>query len=513
VTFISYAQNLEDVLLNRVFAEVDSGFYVDVGAYDPVKGSVTKAFYDRGWSGINLEPGAVFEALAAARPCDVNLQVAVLDYTGNVKFLETDADPGMSHVLDGRAASEETQGGTVCSVICDTLANVIAKHSDRRPIDFLKIDAEGTELAIIRSTDWRAIRPTVLVIEATLPWSNRLCNDEWEPILLAQGYVRAYFDGINCFYVPEERSDLFHHFELPVNVLDGFVQYTPELAECRDQLVALQQRPQQVETPLEPLSAENARYQEQHATDQALLRAQAASAEALTAALSELRRLHDERVSALQEQCDALTERMQTERNELLERMDAERNAFARQIDQAAAVKSQREALLTDQAARLHRLARELQWPDGPRALRMVLPLARIARRLKRTPVPAMLSEEEALAGISVSDLTDRDALTLRSPVPHRPVSKRLALLLYAPFRPIVRPMAWRARAFLTAEIHNELALLDERLQSIGAHQDVAGMPPGVSVSDLMALHAELRQFGKMLETTLLTLALERDGE
>jgi hypothetical protein len=32
---ISYAQNFEDVILNRVCKDMEKGFYVDVGAYDP----------------------------------------------------------------------------------------------------------------------------------------------------------------------------------------------------------------------------------------------------------------------------------------------------------------------------------------------------------------------------------------------------------------------------------------------------------------------------------------------
>lgn len=53
---ISYAQNHEDIMLWRALKSVQNGFYVDVGANDPVLDSVTKLFYDRGWSGINIEP-------------------------------------------------------------------------------------------------------------------------------------------------------------------------------------------------------------------------------------------------------------------------------------------------------------------------------------------------------------------------------------------------------------------------------------------------------------------------
>jgi len=32
------------------------GFYIDIGAFDPIYISVTKAFSMRGWKGINVEP-------------------------------------------------------------------------------------------------------------------------------------------------------------------------------------------------------------------------------------------------------------------------------------------------------------------------------------------------------------------------------------------------------------------------------------------------------------------------
>jgi hypothetical protein len=54
--FISYGQNSEDVVLWRALRDIGTGFYVDVGAGDPKEDSVTHAFYERGWSGINIEP-------------------------------------------------------------------------------------------------------------------------------------------------------------------------------------------------------------------------------------------------------------------------------------------------------------------------------------------------------------------------------------------------------------------------------------------------------------------------
>ena len=44
MTFISYAQNYEDVMLWRALKPINKSFFVDVGSNDPIIGSVTQAF-------------------------------------------------------------------------------------------------------------------------------------------------------------------------------------------------------------------------------------------------------------------------------------------------------------------------------------------------------------------------------------------------------------------------------------------------------------------------------------
>ena len=51
-----YSQYYEDYILAYVFKDHEHGFYVDVGANDPIVHSVTKHFYQLGWRGINVEP-------------------------------------------------------------------------------------------------------------------------------------------------------------------------------------------------------------------------------------------------------------------------------------------------------------------------------------------------------------------------------------------------------------------------------------------------------------------------
>ena len=73
-SIISYAQNGEDIILNRVFMGEKNGFYIDVGAGKPNDDSVTKVFYDLGWRGINIEPHPEnFHLLDKERKRDINL--------------------------------------------------------------------------------------------------------------------------------------------------------------------------------------------------------------------------------------------------------------------------------------------------------------------------------------------------------------------------------------------------------------------------------------------------------
>lgn len=75
---------------------------------------------------------------------------------------------------------------------------------------------------------------------------------------------------------------------------------------------------------------------------------------------------------------DGVLRRMVAERDATIAALDmriAERNAVIAERDRTIAV-------LAPDADRLTRLVRALEWPDGPRALRAVLPAARLIRRL-----------------------------------------------------------------------------------------------------------------------------------
>ncbi|MDC6477521.1 FkbM family methyltransferase, partial [Methylophilaceae bacterium] len=220
MTFISYAQNNEDIMLWRALKHIDNGFYIDVGAAWPDEHSVTKLFYDQGWRGINIEPNPVhIKRFPKERLGDINLPLAISNKIGEAEMYFI-SNTGLSSLNKKIAESHNKQGfkTTKCTVNLATLASICKEHCVKKEIHFLKIDIEGYEKQALLGNDWVKFRPWVVVIEATLPMSQAENYSEWEPILLKANYFFAYADGLNRFYVSKEHKELLPAFKYPPNV-------------------------------------------------------------------------------------------------------------------------------------------------------------------------------------------------------------------------------------------------------------------------------------------------------
>ena len=227
MTFLTYAQNCEDVLLWRALGHVQHGFYIDVGANDPVAHSVTKAFYDAGWRGINIEPLPSYHAaFAAQRAGDVNLAIAAGAADGSIKLFDVPAVHGWASSAESVAELHRAEGYEVTelTVPVRTLASVCAEHAPAE-IHFLKVDVEGFEGEVLKGMDFARWRPWVLVIEATLPNSRETNHVGWEPLVTAHNYRFAWFDGLNRYYVAGEHPELMAALSVQPNVFDDFISY------------------------------------------------------------------------------------------------------------------------------------------------------------------------------------------------------------------------------------------------------------------------------------------------
>ncbi|MFZ6846089.1 FkbM family methyltransferase [Undibacterium sp. RuTC16W] len=224
--FISYSQNFEDVLLWRALGHIKNGFYIDVGANDPVEHSVTKAFYDAGWSGINIEPLPKFQlAFQEQRPRDINLAIAAGATEAEITLFDVPAVNGWASNDEAVASAHKADGFDVIELKVPqrTLSQICAENAATQEIHFLKIDVEGFEGEVLRGADLRKWRPWILIVEATMPNSRVTNHETWEHLIVAHDYHFAYFDGLNRYYVAIEHIELRDILSVQANVFDDFI--------------------------------------------------------------------------------------------------------------------------------------------------------------------------------------------------------------------------------------------------------------------------------------------------
>ncbi|WP_218510130.1 FkbM family methyltransferase [Variovorax sp. dw_308] len=342
-------------MLRRALRHVERGFYIDVGAQSPESDSVTKTFSLDGWRGINIEPHPVyFEQLVRLRPDDINLNVALGERPGSLT-MNLIEDTGLSTADDEIAARHAAAGYAVKAheVRMQTLEQVWQRHvPDGQAVHFLKVDVEGFEQFVLAGNDWQRHRPWIVLVEATLPNSQIENHEEWEPVLTSAGYRYVYADGLNRFYVAEERAELVSAFRYPPNVFDGFIMSSFEHVQqdCSRLGLELNAVREHASNLLQQVHALNESLQESHQriqraeSDLALVRErEMALHERLRAERSVLQyeiAQRDAAIHSLQDRLDAERSVLQHEIaqrdaaiHSLQDRLDAERTTLQHEID------------------------------------------------------------------------------------------------------------------------------------------------------------------------------------
>jgi FkbM family methyltransferase len=387
--FVSYAQNFEDVMLWRALRHIERGFYIDVGACDPSTDSVTRAFYERGWRGINVEPDPNYYArLQAARPEDMNLCIAVGAERGRAGFYVVE-ERGLSTLDPTIAEMHQTRGFRVREQDVEILTlTEICQTYVEGPIHFLKVDVEGHEAAVLRGLDLMRYRPWIIVAEATLPNTQIPTKASWEPILIGADYDFVYADGLNRFYIAREHGELRQHFTFPPNFFDQFklaalVEAEQRAAEAETRAAQaeaeqgmLLARLQMVEQDMAEAEAHAAHAQAEQGVLSAQLEAtrhicQTVLPEAVQPLLSQFSELND----GLRQHVAAITRQHLNEVQRELESIMAERNMLAGQLEQGTAEREElvrrvemAEAQVKEVTAQLQ--ARSAQLQQAEQALR-----------------------------------------------------------------------------------------------------------------------------------------------
>jgi FkbM family methyltransferase len=200
-TDVFASQEGEDVLLRRLLKWYYNkpGFYVDIGAHDPIRFSNTYHFYLQGWRGINIDPRpGIMQRFAQIRPRDVNLELGIAANSGCLDYYQfQEAAFNTFDQASVAYAETRTELLSVSQVAVESLCNVFKKQlPEKTDITFMSVDVEGLELEVLISSDWNLYRPKIVVVEALQP-AALLDLDEF---LVSKKYLRVASTKNSYFY-------------------------------------------------------------------------------------------------------------------------------------------------------------------------------------------------------------------------------------------------------------------------------------------------------------------------
>lgn len=199
-----HSQHGEDRWLSTYFKGRQSGYFVEVGAYDGVIFSNTLHFEQLGWTGILVEPDPDNAASCRKfRPQSVTYQCAMVEpeAVGEITFYKiTDGEVySTTSLSDSHRARLTSQGMSwrEITVAARTLDSVLEEANPPK-VDFISIDVEGGELAVLRGFTIQRWKPHMVIVETNAKVRDRAIRD----FFVANGYAYRHSIDINDFYEP-----------------------------------------------------------------------------------------------------------------------------------------------------------------------------------------------------------------------------------------------------------------------------------------------------------------------
>ena len=191
-----FSPEAEDDARMRFFGN-RTGFFVEVGANDPVELSQTRTLEMAGWQGILVEPlpqqadrlraqrsARVFE-YACCSPANAG-KTASLFVAGIYSSLKSDLPtPGVE---------------PTATILVETRAldQILIEAGAPAPIDFVSIDVEGLELDVLDGFSLEKWQPKLLVVE------DRAIDFALHRYISKRGYRLIKRFALNNWYVPAE---------------------------------------------------------------------------------------------------------------------------------------------------------------------------------------------------------------------------------------------------------------------------------------------------------------------
>jgi FkbM family methyltransferase len=189
---------IEKQLVQTFFAG-KPGFYVDVGANDPVLDSQSQHLEAVGWTGLLIEPDPDYCELLRKNRTGTVVQMACSSPQNAGKQLLLNR-AGPHSTLEDRPIALGAVVRSQVAVQCDTLDAILRAHNAPVGFDLLSIDIEGHELVALSGFSFDVWQPRLVLLEDHVTHLNK------HQLMRRNNYQLLMRTGLNSWYVPADAA-------------------------------------------------------------------------------------------------------------------------------------------------------------------------------------------------------------------------------------------------------------------------------------------------------------------
>ncbi len=187
-------ENEQKLIRNFFYNKLD-GYYVDVGANEPIKESQTYHLEKLGWGGLLIEALPYYANLLKKQRSGKVIQYAVSSPKNQNKKLKFIVAGGHSTLNENPIALGDFSN-KITTVTCRTLDSILKDNKVLEDFDFISIDIEGHELEMFEGFNLNKWQPKLVLLE------DHVTNHKKHDLMKKNGYQVILRTGLNSWYVP-----------------------------------------------------------------------------------------------------------------------------------------------------------------------------------------------------------------------------------------------------------------------------------------------------------------------
>jgi FkbM family methyltransferase len=188
-----------------ILKKKNSGFYIDIGCYHPIKYSNTALLYNRGWKGINIDMNQTsIDLFNILRKRDKNICAAIsntnkktIQYFDHLFSPINTLDKNFSSIASKKISFRKHTEKTIQTY---RFNQIIQKYDiNIKQIDFINIDVEAHDLEVLESIDLSIFNPKIICVEIANN-QNNIKEKKLRNYLNKYNYELIKIVGLNGFF-------------------------------------------------------------------------------------------------------------------------------------------------------------------------------------------------------------------------------------------------------------------------------------------------------------------------